>query len=136
MPRRYPDLVLDPEKLAAYHAMGADIDLVAGNKGDTEAKVVIKTDRHRRHRRGRSAAARLHRQADRRTGAGDKPFFLEHAFMKVHTDNFPSKEFTGASASKYPYKDSMVEVDAIIGDIVAGARRGGRAGEHLHLRHL
>ena len=38
--------------------------------------------------------------------------------MKVHTDNFPSSEFTGASASKYPYKDAMVEVDAIIGDIV------------------
>jgi hypothetical protein len=50
--------------------------------------------------------------------AGDKPFFLEHAFMKVHADNFPAKAFEGKSASKYPYRDSMLEVDAYIGEIV------------------
>ncbi len=50
--------------------------------------------------------------------AGGKPFFLEHAFMKVHADNFASKEFKGRSASKYPYKDAVVEVDAYIGEIV------------------
>jgi arylsulfatase len=48
----------------------------------------------------------------------DKPFFLEHCFMKVHADNFPSKAFTGKSSSKYPYKDAVVEVDAYLGEIV------------------
>jgi arylsulfatase A-like enzyme len=38
--------------------------------------------------------------------------------MKVHADNFTSKEFEGKSRSKYPYKDDVVEVDAYIGDIV------------------
>ena len=38
--------------------------------------------------------------------------------MKVHADNFASKEFKGRSASKYPYKDAVVEVDAYIGEIV------------------
>ena len=38
--------------------------------------------------------------------------------MKVHADNFPSKAFEGKSASKYPYKDAVVEVDAYIGEIV------------------
>ena len=38
--------------------------------------------------------------------------------MKVHADNFPSEEFRGASASKYPYRDNVVEVDSYIGDIV------------------
>jgi len=124
-PRRYPDLVLDPEKLDAYHAMESDIDLVAGNKGDSDARVVIKTE-------GLEDVAeadlRLRDYTVQRIGElakGDKPFFLTHAFMKVHTDNFPSKQFTGASASKYPYKDSLVEVDAIIGDIVAALDQAG-----------
>ena len=67
---------------------------------------------------------------------GDKPFFISHSFMKVHADNFPSNAFRGASASKYPYKDNMVEVDAHIGAIVDALEDGGRAREHLHLRHL
>ncbi len=67
---------------------------------------------------------------------GNQPFFLEHAFMKVHADNFASKAFEGKSASKYPYKDAVVEVDAYIGEIVQGAGRRRRAGKHLHLRHL
>ena len=55
----------------------------------------------------------------------DRPFLLYHAFMKVHTDTFPSARFAGASASKYPYKDAVVEVDAIIGDIVAALDKAG-----------
>lgn len=48
----------------------------------------------------------------------DQPFFFEHAFMKVYADNCPSEAYKGASASKYPYKDAIVEVDAYIGNIV------------------
>ncbi len=54
-----------------------------------------------------------------------KPFFLEHAFMKVHADNFASKAFEGKSASKYPYKDALVEVDAYIGEIVQALEQAG-----------
>ena len=54
-----------------------------------------------------------------------KPFFLEHAFMKVHADNFASKEFEGKSGSKYPYKDDVVEVDAYIGEIVKALDEAG-----------
>jgi arylsulfatase A-like enzyme len=58
--------------------------------------------------------------------AGDgKPFFLEHCFMKVHADNFASKEFEGKSGSKYPYKDDVVEVDAYIGEIVDALDKAG-----------
>jgi len=124
-PARYPDLVLDPERLAAYHDLGTDIDLVAGKKGDKDATVVFKTTGIEDIA---EADLRLRDQTVKRIGElakEDKPFFLTHAFMKVHTDNYPSKEFTGASASKYPYKDSMVEVDAIIGDIVAALDTAG-----------
>ena len=41
--RLYPDLVWDPDKLAAYRSMGADIDLVAAKKGDAHDTAVIKT---------------------------------------------------------------------------------------------
>ncbi|HZF27006.1 MAG TPA: sulfatase-like hydrolase/transferase [Steroidobacteraceae bacterium] len=50
--------------------------------------------------------------------ASGQPFFVEHAFMKVHADNFASRAFEGKSSSKYPYKDDIVEVDAFIGEIV------------------
>ena len=91
---------------------------------------------HRGDGRGRPDAEGIHGREDQGAAAGGKPFFLEHAFMKVHADNFASKAFEGKSASKYPYKDDVVEVDAYIGEIVDGARRGGRARQHLHLRHL
>ena len=57
--------------------------------------------------------------------AGTTPFFLEHCFMKVHADNFASKEFEGKSGSKYPYKDDVVEVDAYIGQIIQALDQAG-----------
>jgi arylsulfatase len=45
--------------------------------------------------------------------------------MKVHADNFASKEFEGKSGSKYPYKDDVMEVDAYIGDIVKALDAAG-----------
>ena len=45
--------------------------------------------------------------------------------MKVHADNFASKAFEGKSASKYPYKDAVVEVDAYIGEIVEALDEAG-----------
>jgi arylsulfatase len=57
--------------------------------------------------------------------AQDKPFFLEHAFMKVHTDNYASDEYKGKSAAGWPYKDAVVEVDGIIGDLVAALDKAG-----------
>ncbi len=123
--RLYPDLVLDADKLAAYRSMGADIDLVAAKKGDADDTVVNKTTSVEDVA---EADIRLRDYSVRRIGEmakQDKPFLLYHAFMKVHTDNFPSAQFTGASSSKYPYKDAVVEVDAIIGDIVAALEAAG-----------
>ena len=57
--------------------------------------------------------------------SGNQPFFLEHAFMKVHADTFASKAFEGKSAGKYPYKDAVVEVDAYIGEICKALEDAG-----------
>jgi arylsulfatase len=54
-----------------------------------------------------------------------RPFYLQHAFMKPHADNFPSKEFEGASASKYQFRDSVVEIDTYVGEIMQALEENG-----------
>lgn len=122
--RRYPDLVLNPERLEMLRRTGASEALVHGFKGGkTEVVQQVKSiedvaegDRLLKE----FTVARIKTLA--RAG---KPFFLEHAFMKVHADNFASKAFEGKSASKYPYKDALVEVDAYIGEIVQALEQAG-----------
>jgi arylsulfatase len=57
--------------------------------------------------------------------AGDKPFFLEHCFMKVHCDNFANPDLAGLSASKYPFKDAVAEVDLHVGTLLAALAEAG-----------
>ncbi len=60
--------------------------------------------------------------------AKDKqPFYLIHAFSKVHFDNYPAKGYHGKSPGKYPYKDGVVEVDDIVGRIVKALHDNGLA---------
>ncbi len=122
--RRYPDLVLNPERLAQLRATGASEALIHGFKGGATQEVrkvdsiesVAEADRILKE----FTVAKIAELA-----RADKPFFLEHAFMKVHADNFPSKAFEGKSASKYPYKDAVVEVDAYIGEIMQALATAG-----------
>ncbi len=117
-PQRYPDLVLDEDKLERYRGIGADRDLVYGLKdGTTEVVEVI--DSMEKMAEGDVMLREYTIERLGELAGGDKPFFLSHSFMKVHADNFPAEAFVGASASKYPFRDSVVEVDAHIGAIVA-----------------
>lgn len=121
---RYPDLVLDQDKLDRYRAIGSNNDLIYGLKdGTTETVMTIKSTRDiaQSDRMLRDYTIKRIDELAR----GDKPFYLSHSFMKVHADNFPSEEFRGASAAKYPYKDALVEVDAYIGDIVRALDEAG-----------
>ncbi len=122
--RRYPDLVLNPQRLAMLRATGASEALIHGFKGGATKEVakvdsiesIAEADRILKE----FTVARIAELAK-----SGKPFFLEHAFMKVHADNFASKAFEGKSASKYPYKDAVVEVDAYVGEIVAALDKAG-----------
>jgi len=122
--RRYPDLVLNPERLAALRAEGGSEALIHGWKGgktEEASKITCLDDVADGDRKLKEfSIAKIAELA-----ASGKPFFLEHAFMKVHADNFPSKAFEGASSSKFPYKDSVVEVDTYIGEIVDALDRAG-----------
>ncbi len=114
---RYPDLVLDPEKLAAYRSIGASHALVYGAKGGEE-QIVKQIESIEDMAEGDKALKEFTVKKLHELASSGQPFFLEHAFMKVHADNFPAKEFKGKSVAKYPYKDCVVEVDAYIGEIV------------------
>ncbi|WP_027229694.1 arylsulfatase [Phyllobacterium sp. UNC302MFCol5.2] len=48
----------------------------------------------------------------------DHPFYINVNFMKVHQPNLPHPDFQGKSISKSKYADSVVELDARIGNIL------------------
>lgn len=53
------------------------------------------------------------------------PFFINVNFMKVHQPNMPHPDFEHKSLSKSKYADSVVELDANIGKIMAKLRELG-----------
>ncbi|WP_245428590.1 arylsulfatase [Kumtagia ephedrae] len=50
--------------------------------------------------------------------APNEPFYINVNFMKVHQPNLPHPDFQGKSISKSKYADSVVELDARIGNIL------------------
>jgi len=123
-PARYPDLVLDKEKLALYEKMGEDHSLVHGFK-DGKLDVISDIKSTEDMARADKVLADFSVTKVKDLAKSDKPFFLMHAFMKVHTDNYAHPDFKGMSASKYPYKDAMCEVDMEIGRIVKALEEAG-----------
>ncbi|MCL1064410.1 arylsulfatase [Shewanella benthica] len=123
--RRYPDLVLDKAKFAKYQSIEQSQGLVHGFKnGKTEDLTPIRSIDDMAN------ADRLLKEFTvnkiKALAKGDKPFYLQHSFMKTHADNHPPKAFEGASASKYAFKDAVVEVDAYVGEIVEALRESGQ----------
>ena len=47
-----------------------------------------------------------------------KPWFLYHCTRGAHFDNYPHEKFRGKSPSKHPYKDTIIELDDIVGRLV------------------
>jgi len=50
--------------------------------------------------------------------APNTPFFINVNFMKNHQPNLPAPEFIGKSTTKSKYADSVVELDARIGNVL------------------
>ena len=122
--RRYPDLVLNPERLKMLKATGSSDALIHGFKGGkTEEVSRIKSIEEMAEADMELARFSVAKIAELAKAA--KPFFLEHAFMKVHCDNFAAKAFEGKSGGKFPYKDAVVETDAHIGEIVKALSDAG-----------
>jgi arylsulfatase len=61
----------------------------------------------------------------------DSPFFINVNFMKVHQPNLPHPDYEHKSLSKSKYADSVVELDAHIGQIMDKLRELGLADNTL-----
>lgn len=109
--------MLDQDKLDRYQSIGSDNNLIYG-LADGTTQIIEAIDSTEKMAEADIKLRDYTIKRIREMARDDTPFYLSHAFMKVHADNFPAKEFRGASASKFPYKDNLVEVDAHIGAIV------------------
>ncbi|MFO7591281.1 MAG: sulfatase-like hydrolase/transferase [Acidimicrobiia bacterium] len=61
-----------------------------------------------------------------RMAGGDQPWFLYHNTRGAHFDNYPLEKYLGSSPAKHPYKDTIIELDDIVGRIVAKLRETGQ----------
>jgi arylsulfatase A-like enzyme len=62
----------------------------------------------------------------RRAVEADQPFYLYHAMNRTHFKNYPNPDFRGKSPAAVPYKDSIVEADYVLGEIVKTVRELGQ----------
>ena len=71
---------------------------------------------------------RLHRAA---WPATTQPWFLYHCTRGAHFDNYPHERFLGKSPAKHPYKDTIIELDDIVGRLVAELEATGQLDDTL-----
>jgi arylsulfatase A-like enzyme len=68
----------------------------------------------------------------RRMAASRTPWFLYHGTRGAHFDNYPHEKFLGKSPARHPYKDTLLELDDIVGRLVQALRDSGQL-EHTLL---
>jgi len=66
-----------------------------------------------------------------RRAASKDPWFLYHCTRGAHFDNYPHEKFLGASPAKHPYKDTLLELDAIMQRIADALARSGQLEDTL-----
>ena len=62
----------------------------------------------------------------RRMAGEERPWFLYHNTRGAHFDNYPHERFLGKSPAKHPYKDTLVELDDIVGRLIGALRDTGQ----------
>lgn len=62
----------------------------------------------------------------RRMANDERPWFLYHGTRGAHFDNYPHPRFLGSSPAKHPYKDTLIELDDIVGRLVAVLEETGQ----------
>ena len=62
---------------------------------------------------------------------GDQPWLLYHCTRGAHFDNYPHENYLGTSPAKHPYKDTMLELDAIMGRLIETLRETGQLEDTL-----
>ncbi|MEX0666174.1 MAG: sulfatase-like hydrolase/transferase [Acidimicrobiia bacterium] len=62
----------------------------------------------------------------RQRSGNQQPWFLYHCTRGAHFDNYPLEKYLGSSPAKHPYKDTLVELDDIVGRLVGELRETGQ----------
>jgi arylsulfatase A-like enzyme len=66
-----------------------------------------------------------------RMAASDRPWFLYHCTRGAHFDNYPHERFLGKSPARHPYKDTLIELDDVLGRLVAALSQTGQLEDTL-----
>ena len=66
-----------------------------------------------------------------RMAGSDQPWLLYHCSRGAHFDNYPHERFLGKSPARHPYKDTLLELDAIAGSLIETLRRTGQLEDTL-----
>ncbi|WP_018969197.1 arylsulfatase [Rubritalea marina] len=124
--RRYPDLVMNPERMKDFESIKPEDHLTHGFKGgETKQLTQIKTTEDMG--RADKVLADFTISKIKEAAKGEKPFFIEHCFMKVHCDNFPNPDLAPLSAARYYYKEAIAEVDLHVGELIKALEEAGVA---------
>ncbi|MFO1153137.1 MAG: arylsulfatase [Rhodospirillales bacterium] len=127
---KYPQLMLDPDRLATFKSLSQYNAVVEGKKGG-DLKIVYPLDTPKVMGNVDQDFANWSVGFIKRAAQANKPFYLIHAFAKVHFDNYPGDGYQGKSPAKLPYKDAVVEVDDIVGRLIKTLEETGQANNTL-----
>lgn len=115
----YPDIALSPARTEMIKSMPFERAMIHATSSEKGGKY------ERLYEIDIDACSRLDREwakysAEfiRRQKGSDKPFFLYHCTRGAHFDNYPPEEFKGVSASKHPFRDTVMELDYRLGQLV------------------
>lgn len=122
--RLYPDLLNKPERVKALRELVIP-QITAGKKGhplEVIQEIKSTEDMSKMDQR----FADYSDDFIRRKVKKKQPFFLIHAFSRLHNDNYPAPGYAGKSPAAFPYKDAVVEVDDIVGRIMNTLKETGQ----------
>lgn len=123
--RLYPDIVLNPDRLAALKKVSHPAITKGVKGGPLEVAEEIASLEELAELDQKFAANS--EDFIRRAVNDKKPFYLVHSFARLHNDTYPAKGYEGKSPAKHPYRDAMLEVDDICGRLIKILEETGQA---------
>lgn len=122
--RIYPDLVLRPERREALRKLA--IPEVTTGKKASAAQTVKEIKTPEEMGTIDQMFADYSANFIQKCASDRKPFYLIHAFSRVHNDNYPAPGYAGKSPAGFPYKDAITEVDDIVGRLIRTLKETGQ----------
>jgi arylsulfatase A-like enzyme len=123
-PEFSPELVYNPERVAAMDQVRFIRSTVKGWKDgrrEVGQEITLETEPFLEMEYLAWAQDFMRRAVD-----ADQPFYLWHAMNRPHSKNYPNPDFRGKSPATTPYRDAIVELDFVVGEIVKTVRELGQ----------